>query len=116
MTKVEIKHSGFHHDMAAWCIEKSKGIVENIALTKSFLDHLAEDPKAMEEARDHLRSALHDATKLFAFSTGAEWDTKDPDCVWNGYTNGFEQLCVRYGQLGETTKERQQRQVREGLD
>ena len=98
---VEIKSSACPHDMSAWCAEKMSSVVLSLA-------HIAEVVGAetitdsSQIIMNELSLALNDATKMLAFSCGAEWETTDRNIIINKGLLGYEELQVKYGLIRES--------------
>lgn len=111
----EIRSSQFPHNMAAWCNEKAEHSLASIA-------------RALDEARSlvvrdgiekdflfmNFSFSIWDASKLLAFSCGAEWNPSDADIIFEQGYAGFEKVLVRYGLLNETSEDKR-RKLRENF-
>lgn len=103
--KYEIMSSQEPYDMAHWCEEKSTNVTKNLSHLIDSINlnvNLPKDEK--ERLLDYIYNALWDATKLLAFSTGANWHTDDRDIIFNNGYEGYEEIAVRYGILESTKK------------
>ena len=110
----EIRSSDFQHNMAPWCIEKASGVVRELA---SIAELVNNQQTISEELRGEMMSSLYpalwDATKMLAFSCGAEWNTSDIETLLKGREAAFEELQVKYGLLRETRAQKEVRDVKE---
>jgi hypothetical protein len=108
----EIHSSIFKHNMATWCEEKSENVIIGLARIVDLIKSQKDLPSEFQEDLDSFLSPiLWDATKIFAFSCGAEWSTEDRGLIFdNGYA-GYEELAVKYGLLDETSESKKKREV-----
>lgn len=109
----EIRSSAFPYNMSGWCTEKSDCVVSHLA---RFVDELRQNDTLTESQKDdlcfHLYAALHDATKMMAFSCGANWSAGSPDLVIQEGYAGYEKVAVKYGLLEETSLSKQAKRRR----
>ena len=59
---------------------------------------------------------LHNLTKILSFATGGPWDTADESRIFRRGRSGFEEVCVRYGLIPETTQQGARRKVLQVVD
>lgn len=92
----EIKSTNYPHDMSSWCTEKMATVVDELSRIANIVNNkLSENVK--EEIMLSLYPAIYDATKMLAFSCGAEWNAKDRKIILEGGEFAFEKLMLKYG-------------------
>lgn len=96
----EVRATGFELNMAGWCAEKSEGVVECITRSLELLKSI----EGTEPTQAHLRLALGYATKLYAFSMGAEWEVGHPGLVIERGMSGMKELAIAYGALPQAVQ------------
>jgi|GEM_PF-2476904 hypothetical protein len=95
----EIRSSVFPHDMSRWCSEKMSSVVLALArIAEVGSDQTVASEATSQAIRDELCSALYDATKMLAFSCGAQWEPSDRDMILENGVLGYQELQARYGQ------------------
>jgi len=104
--QIRVRASGFRHNMAAWCEEKSHRIVRSLAEMVELLSATPDLPEDVaRRSRVELSHALWNSTKLLSFFRGAEWSTEDARRVMDGGVQGYEQLAVSYGLIPDPAEE-----------
>lgn len=101
----EISATGYQHNMASWCSEKSETVLRAISET---LRIAMQEPRSdrMEDIIEALRPAIFNATKLLSFSTGAQWSIEDVAAVRDRGLDGLESVLGKYGVLVQTSRQR----------
>ncbi len=101
--------------MAAWCHEKAEHSLASIARALDEARSLVvRDGVEKEILLMNFSFAIWDASKLLAFSCGADWNPSDPEIIFEQGYAGFEKVLVRYGLLDETSEDKQ-RKLRENF-
>lgn len=108
-TSYEIRATGSEFNMADWCAEKCEETLKGIARTLELLKTIEDTEKAQQE----LRTVLHHATKLYAFSCGGHWEFEHGQLVFDRGLQGVELLDKAYGEISETRSERRHREAQE---
>lgn len=106
MEKHEVTSSRYPWNMAGWCSEKSGNVVRDLARLVDYFKRLERPEQdsdvVVEMAHSRLHTAVWDATKMFAFSCGAEWSGEDQRAVMERGERGYIELSIKYGQMTET--------------
>ncbi len=85
--------------MAGWCNEKAEHSLASISRALDEARTLVNrDGIEKESLLMNFSFAIWDASKLLAFSCGAEWSTSDPEIIFEQGYAGFEKVLVRYGE------------------
>lgn len=112
ITKHEVRATHHPYDMSGWLAEKSErtaAMAGRLAETIRSEQAIPEGTRQLMEFMLH--SMLHNITKVMAFACGGPWSTSDADLIFDRGEKGFEEVCVRYGILAETTEQRERRRM-----
>jgi hypothetical protein len=102
----EIRSSLYQHDMSGWCAEKSSNVLQYAARMLDLLNKSTMEERTKEDFRLHLESIAWDASKLVGFAMGAEWTPDDARAVQSRGYEGYQEVAVRFGILGQTDEQR----------
>lgn len=102
MMKYEVRATPFEYDMSAWCCEKAENTVRSLVLTVKQVKALDIDEVVKQALLNNLQYAIYNASKILAFSAGADWENSDPQCLFDEGNIGLEKVLLRYDLLSKS--------------
>lgn len=95
------KNSVSPYDMASWGNEKMEGILIQIIQGLNLIDNYENQSDPFDESilanlRAKLASMTFNATKIYSFFKGGQWDVKDKDLIISNRLEGLEELKKLY--------------------
>ena len=98
--------------MSAWCSEKSEYLLSELS---KMVDSIKLDNSITPDLKDSLSRSLeisiHNALKLYTFSTNSKWSIDDISYILLEGTKGFEKLQKKYGIIKYTKSERKKIEI-----
>lgn len=115
INKVIMKSENYPYNMNSWCIEKSRNVLKSLTSIVEMFNNNEISFKD-EDHRDFMVSflvnGLKDATKIYGFCCGAILDEDYGSLILQNGGDGLEQVMVKFGQLKETTKQKEFRELK----